>query len=80
MIFFAHILTSKVIILYNPVTCKTFYRASLFIMVQGRDRCYVKSVAELLGFDGSYVSHTYIEQIQVEKLMNEVMVYTLLIP
>jgi hypothetical protein len=26
--------TSKVIILYNPATCKTFYRASLFIMVQ----------------------------------------------
>ncbi|KAK2997342.1 hypothetical protein RJ639_026072, partial [Escallonia herrerae] len=42
--------------------------------VQGRDRLYVKYVAEQLGLDGSYVSRTYIEQIQLEKLINDVMV------
>jgi hypothetical protein len=49
----------------------------LFIKVQGRDRLYVKFVAEQLGLDGSYIPRTYIEQIQLEKLMNDVMVCTL---
>ncbi|KAK6921116.1 CYTH domain [Dillenia turbinata] len=44
-----------------------------YIQVQGRDRSYVKHVAELLGLDGSYVPRTYIEQIQLEKLVNDVM-------
>ncbi|XP_010672495.2 inorganic pyrophosphatase TTM1 [Beta vulgaris subsp. vulgaris] len=44
-----------------------------YIQVQGRDRSYVKFVAEQLGLDGSYVSRTYIEQIQLEKLVNDVM-------
>lgn len=34
----------------------------------------VKFVAEQLGLDGSYIPRTYIEQIQLEKLVNEVMV------
>lgn len=42
--------------------------------VQGRDRLIVKCVAEQLGLEGSYVPRTYIEQIQLEKLVNEVMV------
>lgn len=42
--------------------------------VQGRDRAVVKSVAEHLGLEGSYIPRTYIEQIQLEKLVNEVMV------
>lgn len=42
--------------------------------VQGRDRLYVKFIAERLGLDGSYVARTYIEQIQLEKLVNDVMV------
>lgn len=42
--------------------------------VQGRDRLYVKYVAEQLDLDGSYVPRTYIEQIQLEKLVNDVMV------
>ncbi len=42
--------------------------------VQGKDRLVVKSVAEQLGLEGSYVPRTYIEQIQLEKLVNEVMV------
>lgn len=46
----------------------------LCIKVQGRDRLYVKYVAEQLGLDGSYVPRTYIEQIQLEKLINDVMV------
>ena len=42
--------------------------------MQGKDRSYVKYVAEQLGLDGSYVPRTYIEQIQLEKLVNDVMV------
>lgn len=42
--------------------------------VQGKDRLYVNMVAEHLGLGGSYVPRTYIEQIQFEKLVNEVMV------
>jgi hypothetical protein len=44
------------------------------LKVQGKDRNYVKFVAEKLGLDGSYVPRTYIEQIQLEKLVNDVMV------
>ncbi|KAA8542334.1 hypothetical protein F0562_023530 [Nyssa sinensis] len=44
-----------------------------YVQVQGRDRLYVKHIAEQLGLDGSYVPHTYIEQIQLEKLVNDVM-------
>ena len=39
---------------------------------------YVKFIAEQLGLDGSYVPRTYIEQIQLEKLINDVMVCILL--
>ncbi|KAK7330238.1 hypothetical protein VNO77_24426 [Canavalia gladiata] len=45
----------------------------LYVQVQGKDRNYVKFVAEKLGLDGSYVARTYIEQIQLEKLVNDVM-------
>ncbi|KAJ9677152.1 hypothetical protein PVL29_022249 [Vitis rotundifolia] len=44
-----------------------------YVQVQGKDRLYVKNVAEQLGLDGSYVPRTYIEQIQLEKLVNDVM-------
>ncbi|XP_044490562.1 inorganic pyrophosphatase TTM2-like [Mangifera indica] len=44
-----------------------------YIQVQGRDRSTVKYVAEQLGLEGSYIPRTYIEQIQLEKLVNEVM-------
>ncbi|KQJ92235.1 hypothetical protein BRADI_4g42410v3 [Brachypodium distachyon] len=44
-----------------------------YIQVQGRDRLYVKFVAEQLGLGGSYIPRTYIEQIQLEKLTNDVM-------
>ncbi|XP_002514541.2 inorganic pyrophosphatase TTM2 [Ricinus communis] len=44
-----------------------------YIQVQGRDRLVVRCVAEQLGLEGSYVPRTYIEQIQLEKLVNEVM-------
>ncbi|KAB1206556.1 Uridine-cytidine kinase C [Morella rubra] len=44
-----------------------------YIQVQGKDRISVKYVAEQLGLEGSYVPRTYIEQIQLEKLVNEVM-------
>ncbi|XP_038990368.1 inorganic pyrophosphatase TTM2-like [Phoenix dactylifera] len=44
-----------------------------YIQVQGRDRVIVKHVAEQLGLEGSYIPRTYIEQIQLEKLVNEVM-------
>jgi len=44
-----------------------------YVQVQGRDRLYVKFIAEQLGLDGSYIARTYIEQIQLEKLVNDVM-------
>ncbi|KAM3328231.1 inorganic pyrophosphatase TTM2 isoform X1 [Capsicum galapagoense] len=44
-----------------------------YVQVQGRDRLVVKSVADQLGLEGSYTPRTYIEQIQLEKLVNEVM-------
>ncbi|KAK4376534.1 hypothetical protein RND71_002830 [Anisodus tanguticus] len=44
-----------------------------YVQVQGRDRLIVKSVADQLGLEGSYIPRTYIEQIQLEKLVNEVM-------
>ncbi|EHA8590630.1 inorganic pyrophosphatase TTM2 [Cocos nucifera] len=44
-----------------------------YIQVQGRDRLIVKYVAEQLGLEGSYIPRTYIEQIQLEKLVDEVM-------
>ncbi|KAK9276882.1 hypothetical protein L1049_006419 [Liquidambar formosana] len=44
-----------------------------YVQVQGRDRLVVKYVAEQLGLEGSYIPRTYIEQIQLEKLVNEVM-------
>ncbi|CAI9096361.1 OLC1v1032486C1 [Oldenlandia corymbosa var. corymbosa] len=44
-----------------------------YVQVQGRDRAIVKSVAEQLGLEGSYAPRTYIEQIQLEKLVNDIM-------
>ncbi|GFZ21505.1 phosphoribulokinase [Actinidia rufa] len=48
---------------------------SISLKVQGKDRLVVKYVAEQLGLEGSYVPRTYIEQIQLEKLVNEVMAF-----
>ncbi|XP_056866792.1 inorganic pyrophosphatase TTM2 isoform X3 [Raphanus sativus] len=44
-----------------------------YIQVQGKDRQLVQSIASQLGLEGSYVPRTYIEQIQLDKLINEVM-------
>lgn len=44
-----------------------------YVQVQGKDRLCVKFIAEQLGLDGSYIPRTYIEQIQLEKLINDVM-------
>ncbi|PIN12749.1 Armadillo/beta-Catenin/plakoglobin [Handroanthus impetiginosus] len=44
-----------------------------YVQVQGRDRLVFKSAAEQLGLDGSFIPRTYIEQIQLEKLVNDVM-------
>ncbi|WVZ11122.1 hypothetical protein V8G54_015652 [Vigna mungo] len=60
----------------DKVTIKTDWLEQLnrtYVQVQGKDRNYCKFVAEKLGLDGSYVSRTYIEQIQLEKLVNDVM-------
>ncbi|CAO2830087.1 unnamed protein product [Amaranthus hypochondriacus] len=43
-----------------------------YIQVQGKDRLHVRSIAKKLGLEGSYTPRTYIEQIQIEKLVNEV--------
>ena len=42
--------------------------------MQGKDRLWVKHVGEQLQLEGSYTPRTYIEQIQLEKLVDEVMV------
>lgn len=46
--------------------------------MQGKDRTIVKYVAQQLGMEGSYISRTYIEQIQLEKIVDEVMVWQFL--
>lgn len=50
------------------------YFVDAMLKVQGRDRLYVKWIGTQLGLEGSYVPRTYIEQIQLEKLVNDVMV------
>ncbi|KAF5794182.1 putative uridine/cytidine kinase [Helianthus annuus] len=45
-----------------------------YVQVLGRDRLGVRSVAERLGLEGSYIPRTYLEQMKLEKLLNEVMV------
>ncbi|XP_011008790.1 PREDICTED: uridine-cytidine kinase C-like isoform X2 [Populus euphratica] len=60
----------------DRVSIKTDWLEQLnrhYVQVQGKERLYVKYVAEHLGLDGSYVPRTYIEQIQLEKLVNDVM-------
>ena len=42
--------------------------------MQGRDRVSVRCVAEQLGLEGSYTPRTYVELMQLEKLVNEVTV------
>ncbi|XP_047341980.1 inorganic pyrophosphatase TTM2-like [Impatiens glandulifera] len=44
-----------------------------YVQVLGKERVIVKNVAEELGLDGSFVPRTYIQQIQLEKLVNDVM-------
>ncbi|KAJ8760613.1 hypothetical protein K2173_015280 [Erythroxylum novogranatense] len=44
-----------------------------YIQVQGKDRLVVRDIAMQLGLEGSYIPRTYIEQIQLEKLVNDVM-------
>ncbi|KAB2633659.1 uridine-cytidine kinase C-like [Pyrus ussuriensis x Pyrus communis] len=46
-----------------------------YVQVQGKERLYVKDIAQKLGLDGSYDPRTYIEQIQLEKLVNDVMAW-----
>uniref|UniRef100_A0A161ZKP1 CYTH domain-containing protein n=1 Tax=Daucus carota subsp. sativus TaxID=79200 RepID=A0A161ZKP1_DAUCS len=64
----------------DPESCQSYLRMrnrdgkyNLMFEVQGRDRAVVKGVAEQLGLEGSYIPRTYIEQIQLEKIVNEVM-------
>lgn len=45
-----------------------------YVQVLGRDRASVRCVAEQLGLEGSYIPRTYLEQMKLEKLLNEVMV------
>ncbi|MED6126600.1 Inorganic pyrophosphatase ttm2 [Stylosanthes scabra] len=44
-----------------------------YVQVLGRDRLLVSNKAQQLGLEGSYIPRTYIEQIQHEKLVKEVM-------
>ena len=53
---------------------KVVFLSISVMKVQGRDRSFVENVANELGLEGSYCPHTYIEQIQLERLVNDVMV------
>ncbi|CAI8595611.1 unnamed protein product [Vicia faba] len=44
-----------------------------YVQVQGKDRLVLKEIGDQLGLEGSYIPRTYIEQIQLERLVNEVM-------
>lgn len=44
-----------------------------YLQIQGKERTIVRDVAKQLELDGSYIPRTYIEQIQLEKLLKEVM-------
>ncbi|CAN1853030.1 Inorganic pyrophosphatase TTM1 [Linum perenne] len=64
----------------DPESCQSYLRMrnkegkyNLMFEVQGRDRLVVRCVAEQLGLEGSYIPRTYIQQIQLEKLVDEVM-------
>ncbi|GAB4828970.1 hypothetical protein Ancab_018630 [Ancistrocladus abbreviatus] len=60
----------------EKVACQLMaFAGSVWIIrpVLGRDRLVVKHAAEQLGLEGSYIPRTYIEQIQLEKLVKEVM-------
>ncbi|XP_057421373.1 inorganic pyrophosphatase TTM2-like isoform X2 [Lotus japonicus] len=43
-----------------------------YVQVQGRDRLVVIYIAQQMGLEGSYIPRTYIQQIQLEKLVNGV--------
>lgn len=57
----------------NPFFSLKFIVVRLW-KVQGKERLYVKHIAEQLGLEGAFIPRTYIEQIQLEKLVNDVMV------
>ncbi|KAI5073488.1 hypothetical protein GOP47_0011501 [Adiantum capillus-veneris] len=44
-----------------------------YVQVQGKDRAVVAEAAKTMGLDGSYIPHSYIEQIQLEKLISGLM-------
>lgn len=44
-----------------------------YLQIQGKDRRLVAEAGKNLGLEGSYIPHSYIEQIQLEKLTSEVM-------
>ncbi|KAM2924309.1 hypothetical protein COP2_040424 [Malus domestica] len=52
---------------------KVFVKSDWLEQLNRKDRLYVKDISQKLGLDGSYVPRTYIEQIQLEKLVNDVM-------
>lgn len=44
-----------------------------YVQVQGKDRAAVAEAAKNMGLEGSYIPHSYIEQIQLEKLISGLM-------
>eukprot|EP00249_Psilotum_nudum_P020088 c27558_g1_i1 orf=338-2395(-) len=44
-----------------------------YVQVQGKDRASVAEAGMKLGLEGSYIPHSYIEEIQLEKITSEVM-------
>eukprot|EP00250_Pteridium_aquilinum_P020162 c24728_g1_i4 orf=666-2147(+) len=44
-----------------------------YVQVHGKDRTLVAEAAKSMGLEGSYIPHSYIEQIQLEKLISGLM-------
>ena len=47
-----------------------------FVQVQGLNRTEVAAAANMLGLDGSYVPHSFIEQVQMQQVTTEIMQLT----
>ena len=47
-----------------------------FVQVQGHNRTEVAAAANMLGLDGSYVPHSFIEQVQMQQVTTEIMQLT----
>ena len=60
--------------LYATLIFLSGWLQTLALQIQGKDRQLVAEAGKSLGLDGSYIPHSYIEQIQREKLISGLVV------